>query len=83
MIWLVVTLIAVAVTAAFLVRARYWPYGPCPRCRDRGGHGWASTSEAYNRCRVCGGSRERIRPLALIWGVHREEARRLREKRRG
>lgn len=82
MILLVFILAVIAAVAVFLVRTRFWPLGPCPRCAERGGRGWGSTPDAYNRCRICGGSRERVRPLSLIWACHREEARRRREKQR-
>ena len=74
--WLI---LAVAVAAVVLVvRARFWPLGPCPWCtrkgRGKSGRGAGSTSSAFNRCRHCGGSNERIRPLALIWPRHRAAA---------
>lgn len=69
-----------AAVVAFLVRTRYWPYGPCPRCKGRKGRGWLSSADAFNhRCR-CGGKGERVRPLSLIWARHRAEARRLRDE---
>lgn len=82
--WLI--LAAVAVTAAVLaVRGRFWPWGPCPRCtrkgRGKAGRGPGSGGQAWNRCGRCGGSGERIRPLALMWPRHREAARQLRERR--
>ena len=72
--WLIL-LIAAAVTAILAVRARFWPWGRCPACRKRKGRGIGSTDQSFSRCRRCGGSGERIRPLALIWPRHREAAR--------
>ena len=69
-------ILAVAAAVAVLaVRARFWPYGRCPSCRDRKGRGVGSTAAAFSRCGRCGGSGERIRPLALLWPRHRETAR--------
>ena len=80
------TLLIVAVLAAALVftlaRSRYWPYGRCPACRRRKGRGPGSTDQAFSRCGRCGGSGERIRPLARIWPVHREAARKAALKRK-
>lgn len=73
---LILTLAAAAVVAVPLVRARFFPYAPCPSCQRRRGRGRGSRPEAYSRCRKCGGSGERIRPLALIYARHREERRR-------
>ena len=65
-----------AIGAAFLlVRARWWPLGPCPWCRGRAGRSWGSAKRAYGRCHACGGSGRRIRPLARIYAKWREEAR--------
>ena len=58
-----------------LVRAWFWPYGPCPRCEGRRGRNRGSTAKAYGRCGKCGGKGERVRPLARIWPRWREEAR--------
>jgi hypothetical protein len=84
-LWLV--LAAAAVTLAVLaVRARFWPWGPCPRCtrkgRGKAGRGLGSGGQAWNRCGRCHGSGERIRPLALLWPRHRETARQLERRRR-
>lgn len=80
-LWL---LIGIAV-AAVLVRSRFWPLGPCPWCtrkgRGKAGRGVGSGGAAWNRCGHCGGSGERIRPLARIWPKHRETARRQKERR--
>jgi len=73
---LLLVLILTVPLAIFLWRTRYRHLGPCPRCRERGGRARWSTDEAYSRCRTCGGSRERIRPMARIWPKHRAEARR-------
>ena len=72
-LWLILP--AVAAVAFVLVRSRFWPNGRCPACRKRKGRGIGSTDQAFNRCGRCGGSGERIRPLARIWPVHREAAR--------
>ena len=74
MAWL---LAAAAVVAVVLVaRSWFFPYGPCPACQGRRGRGIGSRPKSYNRCGRCGGKGERIRPLALIWARHREEAQR-------
>lgn len=74
--WLILLAGAAAATAVIAVRSRFWPYGRCPACQGRKGRGAGSTDQAYNRCRRCRGSGERIRPLALMWARHRAEARR-------
>ena len=61
-----------------LLRARFWPYGPCPACQDRRGRSRGSTARAWNRCPRCGGPGERIRPLARIYPRWREEHRKRR-----
>ncbi len=73
---------AVLTVVFLLVRAWFWPYGPCPACtghRSEGrggrGRGLCSTVKAYNRCHRCGGKGERVRPLARIYPRWREEAR--------
>jgi hypothetical protein len=78
MLWL----IALAVTAVLAVRSRFWPWARCRACQGRKGRGAGSTDRAYNRCYWCGGSGERVRPLALIWPQHRAKARQLKEQRR-
>jgi hypothetical protein len=82
----VAVLLIIAVLGAALVftlaRSRFWPYGRCPRCRGRKGRGIGSTERAFSRCGWCGGSGERIRPLALIWPAHREAARDAARKRK-
>jgi hypothetical protein len=77
--WLI--LVAAVAAGALLVRSRFWPYGRCPACRRRKGRGIGSTDQAYNRCGRCGGSGERIRPLALIWPQHRAAARKRKKDR--
>lgn len=76
MLWLILAIVAVVVF--LLVRARWWPLGPCPRCtrkgRGKAGRGAGSGGQAWNRCGRCGGSGERIRPLSLIWPQHRAAA---------
>jgi len=74
--WLLLVIAGLVVFVA--VRARFWPYGPCKSCRRRRGRGVGSTTDAYNRCRRCGGKGERIRPLARMWPRWREEAKKLR-----
>jgi hypothetical protein len=75
----------VAVLAAalvfVLVRTRFWPNGRCPACQGRKGRGVGSTDRAFSRCGRCGGSGERIRPLALIWPQHRVAARKRKKDR--
>lgn len=74
-------MIGIVGAAAFGAWTYYWELGPCPRCTGRG-RGRGSRPKAYNRrCGKCGGKGERIRPLALIWPKHREEARRRKEAR--
>jgi len=77
---LIVAVLGIAL-AAVLVRTRFWPHGPCPSCRGRKGRGIGSADQAFNRCRRCGGSGERIRPLALIWPQHRAVARKRKKDR--
>jgi hypothetical protein len=80
--WLIA---AAVVTAGLAVRARFYPWGPCPRCtrkgRGKAGRGLGSGGTAWNRCGRCGGSGERIRPAALIWPRHRQAARQRRGER--
>ncbi len=73
---LVLAAFTLAAGGAVLLRGRFWPYGPCRSCQGRKGRGAGSTAEAYNRCRRCGGSGERIRLAAMAWPRHREELRR-------
>jgi hypothetical protein len=77
---LIVAVLAAALAFA-LTRSRFWPYGRCPACRGRKGRGIGSTDRAFSRCGRCGGSGERIRPLALIWPQHREAARKRKKDR--
>lgn len=67
------TLIVVgaAVAAMWLLRALFFPYGPCPVCRGRRGRGIGSTRAAWSHCRACGGSGELLRLSARIWPQHR------------
>jgi hypothetical protein len=78
---LLILAVLAAVLAVVLVRTRFWPNGRCPACRGRKGRGIGSTDQAFNRCRRCGGSGERIRPLALIWPQHRAAARKRKKDR--
>lgn len=75
---LVIILIGIAavIVAGVLVWARFWHLGPCPACQGRRGRGRGSRPNAYNRCRRCGGSAERIRPLSRIYPKWRAEAKR-------
>lgn len=69
--------LAVAVAGVgVLLRARFWPYRPCPACKGRRGRGRGSTDEAYNRCRRCRGRGEQVRPISRIYRKWREEAKR-------
>ena len=79
---LLIVAVLAAALAFVLVRSRYWQYGRCPRCRSRKGRGVGSTDQAFNRCGRCGGSGERIRPLARIWPAHRQAARKAALKRK-
>ena len=76
--WWLIVAAAIAVQA---VRAWFWPIGPCPACRGRKGRGVGSTARSFSRCGRCGGSGERIRPLALAWPRHRETARKRKRDR--
>lgn len=78
---LIIAVVVAAAVAVLAVRSRFWFLGPCPACRGRKGRGIGSTDQSYNRCRRCGGSGERIRPLALMWPRHREAARKRRQAR--
>jgi len=82
--WLIPAGLAAAV-AALAVRARFWPWGPCRWCtrkgRGKAGRGLGSGGGAWSRCSHCGGSGERIRPLALIWPRHRAAARKRKQGR--
>ena len=81
-------ILAVAAVVVFvLVRARFWPLGPCRWCtrkgRGKSGRSLGSGGGAWSKCGHCGGSGERVRPLALIWPQHREAAaKRKRERSR-
>lgn len=81
--WLILAIIAAVVF--LLVRARFWPKGPCPWCtrkgRGKSGRSWGSGGGAWNDCRHCGGKGERIRPLALVWPQHRAAARKRKQDR--
>ena len=83
MAWLI--LAAAAVVVFLLVRARFWPWGPCPRCtrkgRGKSGRSVGSTGQAFGPCRRCGGKGERIRPLAQVWPQHRQAARKRKRDR--
>jgi hypothetical protein len=78
-------LVFAAAVVFVLVRSRFWPLGPCPWCtrkgRGKSGRSRGSGGKAWNRCGHCGGSGERIRPLALIWPRHRETARKRKKDR--
>ena len=75
---LLIFAVLAAALAFVLVRTKFWPHGPCPACRGRKGRGIGSTDQAFSRC---GGSGERIRPLALIWPQHRAVARKRKKDR--
>lgn len=80
-----VALAVVAALAFALVRAWFWPLGPCPWCtrkgRGKSGRSWGSGGGAWSRCGHCGGSGEHIRPLAMVWPRHRETARKRKQDR--
>jgi hypothetical protein len=78
---LLIIAVLAAALAVVLVRTRFWPNGRCPACQGRKGRGIGSTDQAFNRCRRCGGSGERIRPLAYIWPQHRAVARKRKKDR--
>lgn len=67
---------ALLLGAAWLIRARLYPYGPCPLCRRRKGRGIGSTRGSWNRCARCGGSGEVLRLSARIWPKWRNQGRR-------
>lgn len=75
---LIIILVITAVIGFVVIRARFYPYGPCPACtrkgRGKAGRSLGSGGRAWSKCSRCGGSGERIRPLAKIWPKHRAEA---------
>jgi hypothetical protein len=79
---LLIVIVLAAGLAFVLIRTRFWPNGRCPACQGRKGRGPGSTDRAFSRCGRCGGSGERIRPLARIWPQHRAEARKRKQARR-
>ena len=79
---LLIAAVLAAALAFVLVRTRFWPNGRCPACRSRKGRGPGSTDRAFSRCGRCGGSGERIRPLARIWPQHRQTAQAAARKRK-
>jgi hypothetical protein len=78
---LLITAALAAVLVFVLIRTRFWPYGRCPSCRGRKGRGAGSTDRAFSSCGRCGGSGERVRPLAYIWPQHRAAARKRKRDR--
>jgi DnaJ-class molecular chaperone len=64
-------LTAVAVAGFFGLRwdSRRRPYTACIACRGRKGRNPGSTDKAWGRCPVCGGSGQRRRVLAIVFGV--------------
>jgi tRNA(Ile2) C34 agmatinyltransferase TiaS len=69
--WWLLTVIIVVVVAVVTIRAYWFPLQRCPRCKDRvAGSGAGSTSKAFNlRCRKCGNTGRRVRPLAKFLRV--------------
>ena len=53
--------------AVYLLLCLPWPYGPCLACRGHQGRNWGSNSRRHGHCRVCRGSRERLRVGSRIW----------------
>ena len=51
----------------YLLLCLPWPYGPCLACRGHQGRNWGSNSRRHGHCRVCRGSRERLRLGSRIW----------------
>lgn len=74
--YLALALVLVLAAAAWLVRLRYWPYGPCRACEGRRGRGIGSSRQAWSHCQKCRGSGERLRPGARLWARNRELDRR-------
>lgn len=66
MTWLLLALACVGYAAWVAVRARLFPYGPCPRCRGRRGKGIGSTSTAWSKCGQCKGSGTQVRLVARL-----------------
>lgn len=65
---LVVVGIATLAVALWLLRLRYWPYGPCRLCQRRHrGRGLGSSTAAWSHCRRCGGNGETLRIGARLW----------------
>ncbi len=68
----VVIVAVVAAAAVYLIRCRLFPYGPCRSCAGRRGRSVGSTARAWGRCRSCGGTGERLRLGARVFGGRRD-----------
>jgi hypothetical protein len=59
-------LIVLGSLAFYAYRVWRYPFVPCGRCN--GGRWWApGRSNAYRRCKRCGGSGEQLRPIRRLW----------------
>jgi hypothetical protein len=64
---LIVALIVLGLVGWYAYRVWRYPFVPCPRCN--GGRRWApGRSRAYRRCKSCGGSGEKVRPIRRLLG---------------
>ncbi len=75
--YLALGLLAAAVVALRVIRARFYPYGPCRWCQRRRGRGRGPGSGrgSWSHCPHCGGSGEQIRLGARIYRRWREQQR--------
>jgi hypothetical protein len=56
-----VSLAVIGAGLGWLGHSWWWPFQRCPACMGRGGRGALSTPRAFNRCRRCKGTGERVR----------------------
>jgi hypothetical protein len=62
-----IVLLALGSVAFYVYRVWRYPFVPCGRCN--GGRRWApGRSSAYRRCKSCGGSGEKVRPIRRLFG---------------
>jgi hypothetical protein len=61
------TFLVLGSLAVYVYRVWRYPFVPCARCN--GGRKWApGRSGAYRRCKSCGGSGEKLRPIRRLLG---------------
>jgi hypothetical protein len=59
--------VALGLAAVYAYRVWRYPFVPCARCN--GGRKFArGRSRAYRRCKSCGGSGEKVRPIRRLLG---------------